>query len=206
MELTVYSRAGEAVGTMDFDESCLGDFVNRPLLHQAIVMYEANRRQGTAKTKTVSEVVGKSAKPFRQKGTGRARMGKTRRFGSRKGGTCFGPVPRDHSLSMPRFQKRLALKSALLAKFRDGSVKVLESFEFSEPKTREAAATFKGLHVDNGCLLVLPTRDANVLKSVRNLPRAGVSLLIDLNAYEVLRRPSLVFTKAALELLPEEVH
>ena len=205
MELTVYNRAGAAIGKMDFDESCLGSFVNRPLLHQALVMYEANRRQGTAKTKTVSEVVGHSCKPFRQKGTGRARMGKLRRFGSRKGATCFGPVPRDHSKSMPRQAKRLALKSALLAKFRGGSVKVLESFDFSAPKTREAASTFKGLKVENGCLLVLPAYDEVVLKSVRNLPRALVSPVAELNAYDVLRRPTVVFTKAALTALPGEM-
>lgn len=205
MELTVYNRAGESVGTVNFDESCLGEFVNRPLLHQALVMYEANRRQGTVKTKTVSEVVGRKVKPFRQKGTGRARMGKLRRYGSRSGGTCFGPRPRDYSKTMPKTQRRLALKSALLGKFRDGEVKVLDKLEMSEPRTRDVAAAFNGMKVERGCLLVTPAHDAVVVKSVRNLPRADVLPLSDLNAYAVLRRQTLVFTQAALEALPAEV-
>jgi large subunit ribosomal protein L4 len=168
-------------------------------------MYEANRRQGTVKTKNIREVQGKSAKPHKQKGTGRARMGRVRRFGSRGGATAFGPRPRDYSLDMPRQAKRLALKSALLGKFRDNEILVLKDLDISEPKTKEIVSTFKNLKIGDGVLMVIPEYNENVLKSCRNLPEADLSTLSDLNAYTVLRRKSVIFTKAALEALAQEV-
>ena len=205
MKLSVLDKSGKAVEEIEFDESCLGKFVNYKLLHAAIVMYEANKRQGTVKTKNIREVQGKSAKPFKQKGTGRARMGRVRRFGSRHGGTAFGPRPRDYSLDMPKKARRLALKSALLGKFRDNEVVVLKDLGMSSPKTKDAAVTLKNLKADAGCLMVIPQYDENVLKSFRNIPATDLSVLSDLNAYSVLRRKQVVFTKAALEALVEEV-
>jgi large subunit ribosomal protein L4 len=205
MKLPVYDRQGQSVEEIDFDESLLGTFVNYKLLHAAVVMYEANLRQGTVKTKNIREVTGKSAKPFKQKGTGRARMGRVRRFGSRGGATAFGPRPRDYSLDMPRQAKRLALKSALLGKFRDNEVVVLKDLDAGAPKTKAVATTLKSLKVNSGCLVVVPAYDENVLKSCRNLPMTDLSVLSDLNAYSVLRRKQVVFTKAALEALVEEV-
>ncbi|MCD8349293.1 MAG: 50S ribosomal protein L4 [Planctomycetaceae bacterium] len=205
MKLPVYDKQGQSVEEIDFDESLLGKFVNYKLLHAAVVMYEANRRQGTVKTKNIREVSGKSAKPYKQKGTGRARMGRVRRFGSRGGATAFGPRPRDYSLDMPRQAKRLALKSALLGKFRDNEVLVLKDLDLTEPKTKEVVSTLKNLKVDNGCLMVVPEYNENVLKSCRNLPKTELSVLSDLNAYTVLRRKSVIFTKAALEALAQEV-
>ncbi|MCD8139769.1 MAG: 50S ribosomal protein L4 [Planctomycetaceae bacterium] len=205
MKLPVYDKQGQSVEEIDFDESLLGKFVNYKLLHAAVAMYEANRRQGTVKTKNIREVSGKSAKPYKQKGTGRARMGRVRRFGSRGGATAFGPRPRDYSLDMPRQAKRLALKSALLGKFRDNEVLVLKDFDLSEPKTKEVVSTLKNLKVDNGCLMVVPEYNENVLKSCRNLPKTDLSVLSDLNAYTVLRRKPVIFTKAALEALAQEV-
>ncbi len=205
MKLPVYDKLGKQVEEMDFDEACLGKFVNYKLLHAAVMLYEANLRQGTVKTKNIREVAGKSAKPYKQKGTGRARMGRVRRFGSHKGGTAFGPRPRDFSMAMPRQAKRLALKSALLGKFRDNEVTVLSDFAVSAPKTKEVAATLKNLKVNTGCLMIIPQHDENILKSCRNLPEADLSVLSDLNAYSVLRRKQLIFTKAALEALVQEV-
>ena len=205
MKLPVYDKQGQSVEEMDFDESLLGKFVNYKLLHAAVVMYEANLRQGTVKTKNIREVQGKSAKPFKQKGTGRARMGRVRRFGSRGGATAFGPRPRDYSLSMPRTARRLALKSALLGKFRDNEVMVLKDLDIAAPKTKDVAATLKSLKVTSGCLMVVPEYSENALKSIRNLPKTELSVLSDLNAYSVLRRKQLIFTKAALEALAQEV-
>ncbi len=205
MKLPVYDKLGKQVEEMDFDEACLGKFVNYKLLHAAVMLYEANLRQGTVKTKNIREVAGKSAKPYKQKGTGRARMGRVRRFGSRTGGTAFGPRPRDFSMAMPRQAKRLALKSALLGKFRDNEVTVLADFGISAPKTKEVASTLKNLKVNSGCLMVIQQHDENVLKSCRNLPKTDLSVLSDLNAYSVLRRKQLIFTKAALEALVQEV-
>ncbi|MDR1534693.1 MAG: 50S ribosomal protein L4 [Planctomycetota bacterium] len=205
MKLPVFDRLGQATGEIDFDEACLGKFVNYKLLHAAILMYGANLRQGTVKTKNIREVTGKSAKPFKQKGTGRARMGRVRRFGSRGGATAFGPRPRDYRQDMPKHARRLALKSALLGKFRDNEVLVLGELSLAAPKTREIAGILKNLKVDSGCLLVIPRYDENILKSCRNLSRADLSVLSDLNAYNVLRRNRLVFTRDALEALVREV-
>ncbi len=205
MKLSVLDKQGQAVGEVDFDEACLGKFVNYKLLHTAIMMYEANLRQGTVKTKNIREVQGKSAKPYKQKGTGRARMGRVRRFGSRGGATAFGPRPRDFSMDMPKQAKRMALKSALLGKFRDNEVVVIDTFEAATPKTKDVAVTLKNLKADSGCLMIIQNYDENILKSFRNLPKADLSVLSDLNAYSVLRRKQLVFTKAAIEALAEEV-
>ena len=205
MKLSVYDKQGQSVEEVEFDESCLGKFVNYKLLHTAVMMYEANLRQGTVKTKNIREVQGKSAKPYKQKGTGRARMGRVRRFGSRHGGTAFGPRPRDFSMVMPRHAKRLALKSALLGKFRDNEVTVVRDLDVAAPKTKEVASALKNLKVNSGCLVIVPKYDDRLLKSCRNLPQTDLSVLSDLNAYSVLRRKQLIFTKAALEALVEEV-
>ncbi|MCC8109112.1 MAG: 50S ribosomal protein L4 [Planctomycetes bacterium] len=205
MKLPVYDKQGQSVEEIDFDESLLGKFVNYKLLHAAVVMYEANQRLGTVKTKNIREVSGKSAKPYKQKGTGRARMGRVRRFGSRGGATAHGPRPRDYSLAMPRTARRLALKSALLGKFRDNEIMVLKDLDVSSPKTKDFAATLKNLKVESGCLMVIPEYNENVLKSCRNIPSADLSVLSGLNAYNVLRRKQVIFTKAALEALAEEV-
>lgn len=205
MKLPVYDRLGQSVGEFDFDDACLGKFVNIKLLHAAILMYEANCRQGTVKTKNVREVAGRSAKPFKQKGTGRARMGRVRRFGSRGGATAFGPRPRDFSKSMPRQARRMALKSALLGKLRDNEVMILSELGLPTPKTKEVAKILKNIKADSGCLMVLPKYDENILRSVRNIPGADLTVFTDLNAYSVLRRKFVVFTRAALEAFVEEV-
>ena len=205
MKLSVLDKQGQQVGEYEFDETCLGKFVNVKLLHAAIMMYEANARQGTVKTKNVREVSGKAAKPFKQKGTGRARMGKVRRFGSRGGATAFGPRPRDYSMTMPRQARRNALKSAILGKLRDNEVVVLNELSISTPKTKDIAATLKNIKADSGCLMVISAYDANILKSCRNIPNADLTVCGDLNAYSVLKRKHVVFTKAALEAFAQEV-
>lgn len=205
MKLSVHDKLGQVVEEIDFDEACLGKFVNIKLLHAAIVMYEANLRQGTVKTKNVREVTGKSNKPFKQKGTGRARMGKVRRFGSRGGATAFGPRPRDFYYSMPRLAKKNALKSALLGKFRDNEIVVINELAVSAPKTREVASVLKNNKVTGGCLLVTTNHNDVLWKSVRNLPKTDLFPVSDLNAYSVLRRKQVVFTKDALLALPEKI-
>ncbi|MDR3211965.1 MAG: 50S ribosomal protein L4 [Planctomycetota bacterium] len=205
MKLPVYDSQGSVVGEMDFDEAILGKFVNYKLLHLAINLYQANLRQGTVKTRNVREVVGKSAKPFKQKGTGRARMGRVRRFGSRGGATAFGPRPRDFSQSLPRQAKCQALKSALLGKLRDNEVLVLNDLSFSTPKTREINTILRNLKATTGALVVIPKYDTNILKSIRNLPNADLTISTDLNAFNILRRKLVIFTRAALESFAEEI-
>lgn len=205
MNLPVLDRQGQQVGEFDFDESILGKFVNVKLLHAAIMMYEANLRQGTVKTKNIREVAGKSAKPYKQKGTGRARMGRVRRFGSRGGATAHGPRPRDYSLSMPRTARRQALKSAILGKLRDNEIMILSDLETSTPKTKDIAKTLDNIKAASSRLIVIAEHDENIWKSCRNIPSTDLSVYRDLNAYSVLRRKQVIFTKAALEALAEEV-
>ncbi len=205
MELPVHDNQGNVLETIQFDETCLGKFVNRQLLHDAIVMYEANRRQGTVCTKGVRDVAGTTRKPFRQKGTGRARMGTRRRVGNRGGAIAHGPRPRDYSLNMPRRERRLATKSALLGKFRDGEVVVVDGLSFDQPKTGRMATVLKNLKVDNGCLVIVKANDGTLWKSVRNIPKTDLSPLSDLNAYSVLLRKNLLITKEALQAIGEEM-
>ncbi|MDR1612351.1 MAG: 50S ribosomal protein L4 [Planctomycetota bacterium] len=205
MKLPVYDKQGQVVEEIEFDETALGKFVNFKLIHAAVTRYLTNRRQGTVKTRTIREVTGKSAKPYKQKGTGRARMGRVRRFGSRGGATAFGPRPREFSMDMPKKARRQAMKSALLGKLRDNEVMVLRDISVSTPKTREIADAIKNLKLQSGCLFVIPKHDENILKSCRNIQNADLCVYSDLNAYSVLRRKNVVFTKDALQAFVEEV-
>ncbi|MCX7933966.1 MAG: 50S ribosomal protein L4 [Planctomycetota bacterium] len=205
IELKVYDRQGNVVETMHFDESCLGRFINYTLLHAAIVRYEANQRQGTVNTKDIRAVVGTTRKPYAQKHTGRARQGTRRRVGSRKGATCHGPHPRDHRQDMPTQARRAALRSALLGKFRGGEVMVVDNLHLPQPKTKEMAKTLKNLKIDGRCLIIIEQPNALLWRSVRNIPAVALNTLRDLNAYQVLKHRQILFTKAALQALPQEI-
>jgi large subunit ribosomal protein L4 len=204
MELPVYNESGELTGKVEFDESVLGTKVKRRLLHQAVVMYEARRRSGTVKTKTRAERAGAGSKPWRQKGTGRARAGSRRSPLWRKGGVIWGPKPRDHSYAMPAKARREALRSALLSKFRDRQVRVIDKLEFDAPRTKRIAGMLRGMGVGK-CLLAVKGHMPNVYRSIRNIPRTRISAVADLNAYEVLRGGEMLFTREALESLAEAV-
>jgi len=205
MDIELYDFAGNPVGKVEFDPSVLGEKVRIRLLHQAVKMYEANRRVGTAKTKTRSEVAYSKRKPWRQKHTGRARAGARSSPIWAGGGTVFGPKPRDYSFTMPKKSRRLALKSALLSKFQDEEVVSFTGFELSEPRTK-AVAGFLGKAglAGESVLFVVNEHDETALKSVRNIPKVSLMRLSDLNAYEVLRHKRVVFEKGALERLAEE--
>ncbi|GHV18497.1 50S ribosomal protein L4 [Planctomycetales bacterium] len=206
MELSVYNQQGEPVETISFDESCLGKFVNYDLLHQAIVAFQANQRLGTHYTKNRRAIICRKGKPFKQKGTGNARMGYRGRVGSRGGAVAHGPKPRDYRLDMPRQAKRAALKSALLGKLREQEVVVVNSLPVGEqPKTKEIATVIKNLKIDRSCLLVTSGYNENLYKSVRNLPRVEILPLTDLHAYAVLKPDRLLFTKEALLAVSQEV-
>jgi large subunit ribosomal protein L4 len=192
-------------GKIEFDPAVLGDKVKRRLLHQAVVMFEARLRAGTVKTKTRAERAGSGKKPWRQKGTGRARAGAKRSPLWRKGGIIWGPKPRDFAYSMPAKARREALRSALLAKFLDKEVKVIDKLEFDAPKTKRLATMLEKLGVNSKCLLTVKSHNGNIWKSIRNIPRAALSPVSDLNAYSVLRGGQLIFTQEALQSLPEAV-
>jgi large subunit ribosomal protein L4 len=205
MDLPVYKESGELAGKVKFDESVLGTKVKRRLLHEAVVMYESRRRAGTARTKTRANRAGTGRKPWRQKGTGRARVGSRRSPLWRKGGVIWGPKPRDFGYAMPVKARREALRSALLSKFKDDQVKVIDKLDFEAPKTKRLATILKNLGINCKCLVAVKGTQSNVYKSARNIPRTAMSAVTDLNAYEVLRGGEILFTKEALESLPEVV-
>ena len=197
-KVTVYNVEGQTVGEMELSDAVFGAEVNESLLHDAVVRHLANQRQGTADTKTRSEVAGGGRKPWRQKGTGRARQGSTRSPQWRHGGVVFGPHPRDFRLQMPRRSRRAALRSALSAKVAAGDLVILDQLSFAEPKTKAVTGMIGKLQLgETKTLIVTAGPDANVYKSARNLPRVGTSQAGSLNVYDVMVHGKLVMTRDA---------
>ena len=204
MELDVYNEQGERVGTVELDDAIVQEGIRYRLLAQVIRMYEARLRRGTRSTKTRGERRGGNRKPWRQKGTGRARHGSRRSPIWRKGGIVFGPRPQDFSYSLPRKALKVALRSALCGKILDGEVKVLEDVSFDEPKTKRAQALLEALDVADAKTLVVPAEsDRTLYLSFRNIPKANVLPLRQLNAYELLKTRYVVFYRSAVERLSE---
>jgi large subunit ribosomal protein L4 len=205
VSLPIYDRNGAKVGDYEIDPVQLAPRISKQLLHDAVVMYQTNLRQGTVRTKSRSEVAGTTKKMYRQKGTGNARAG-SRRSGVRRGGGHIHAIrPRDWSYRLPKKALRIATRMALASRISDNEVTLIDQLSFQQPKTREMAAILKALKLDGVTLLVaVPGRDENVYKSVRNL--AGVSILpvSELNALEVLRPRRLLMTPSALDDLREK--
>jgi large subunit ribosomal protein L4 len=195
---TVLNMRGEPVGDMDLDQSIFGVDVNVAVLHQAIKMQLANARQGTADTKTRGEVAGGAVKPWRQKGTGRARQGTTRSPLWIKGGVTFGPHPRGYAQSMPRKMRRLALKSALASKLQENRLIVVDDLSMAEPKTKEMVATLQSVGAGPSTLIVMAERNSNVERSARNLPGVKTLQATNLNVADLLNHDFIVLTQAAL--------
>lgn len=194
--------SGSESGTYEFDPADLAAGVNRQLLHDAVVMYEANRRVGTVQTKSRGMVQGSTKKLFRQKGTGRARAGNARTPVRRGGGHTFGKKPRDYSYRLPRKSLRLATKMALLSKFQDDQAILLSQWECSEPKTKVVAQSLKSLGVAGGTVLLATDGvDANLWRSARNIEGVRVLPAGDLNVWDLLRHRNLVVTVAAMDQL-----
>ncbi len=202
-KVAVFNMDGKQVGDMELNEAIFGADVNEVLLHQVVVNQLANRRQGTHATKNRSMVRGGGRKPWRQKGTGRARQGSIRSPQWVGGGTVFGPTPRDYSYKMPKKARRAALKSALSAKVKAGKLIVVDEIAVAEPKTRVMAGVFRALDVEKKPLLVTSEWDVNVEKSARNIPNALVAKTVGLNVYDVLNHEHLVMTKDAVTKLEE---
>jgi large subunit ribosomal protein L4 len=197
IDLTVYNKDGQEVDSLKVDEAVFGGSVRYPLLKQAIVMYHANRRVGTAATKGRSMVAGSTRKLFRQKGTGRARAGNVRTGKRVGGGVTFAKVVRDFGKNMPRKQKKLATDSAILAKLLRGDVVVVDELSFEKPRTRDFAHVLGNLKIDRGCLVTVGDRDNNLYRSARNIPRVTVMCVADLNAGDVCSCRKMLFTKDA---------
>ena len=199
MEIPVYSKEGEKIDNLQLDDKKFGGPIRKKLLRDAVIMYEANKRQGTASTKTKAEVAGGGRKPWTQKHTGRARAGSIRSPLWKGGGVSHGPKPRDYSFAIPKKARRLALYTALSAKARDNELVVIDDLNFDIPKTKQMVGILKALNMDNSsCLIVIPRVNETVWKSARNIPSVKVMTSTELNAYEVLKPKKVLLTKEAL--------
>ncbi len=197
IRLAVYNRDGEEVESLKVDESALGGGVNFALLKQAIVMYHANSRVGTAATKGRSMVAGSTRKLFRQKGTGNARIGNIRTGKRVGGGVTFAKVPHDFGKRMPQKQRRLAARSAVLEKLLSNDVVVVDELNMEKPKTKEFASILGNLKINRSCLVMIGDADENVYRSARNIPKVAVMPVSQLNAGDVCNHSKLLFTKQA---------
>jgi len=197
--LPVYDSSGNEVDKFALDEALFDGAVDEALLHQVIVGFLANRRSGTASTKTRGEVSGGGKKPWKQKGTGRARAGSIRSPLWRHGGVVFGPHPRDFSHNLTKGMKRNALLSSLNAKIRDNEVKVINEITLGSPKTKPLCAILEKLGIADSALLVAPAADRNLKLSSRNIAWILLMRSSDLNAYDLLRYKNILLTRRALE-------
>lgn len=199
VSLPVYNRNGEEVGAYEIDPAELAPRISKQLLHDVVVMYQANQRQGSAKTKGRGEVAASTKKMYRQKGTGNARAGHRRSGVRRGGGHIFARRPRDYSYRLPKKAIRLATRMAMASKIEDNQVVVIDQLAFDEPKTRQMAAILKALRIEGSLLVAVEAHDPNLFRSVRNIADVSVLPVADLNALEVLRPKRMLMTKAALD-------
>lgn len=202
-KVIVYNQSGAQVGEIELNDSIFGIEPNNHVLYEAIIMQRASLRQGTAKTKTRAEVRGGGRKPWRQKGTGRARQGSIRSPQWRGGGVVFGPIPRSYSYKLPKKVRRLAIKSALSAKVKEQNLIVLEDLSFAEPKTKEFVKMLSNLPVGKKALFVTDTVNTNVELSGRNIPGVTIIEASNINVLDVVGHETLVMTKAAVEKVEE---
>jgi large subunit ribosomal protein L4 len=198
-KLPILDRSGKEVGSYEIDPTSLAPRINKQLLHDVVVMYLANQRQGTFRTKSRAEVAGSTKKMYRQKGTGNARAGSRRSGVRRGGGHIFAKRPRDFSYRLPRKAVQLATRMAIASKLRDGQVVVIDDLSFASPKTKDMAAILKAVKCDKTVLVVTAAHDPGVLMSARNIADVCVSPAADLNAWAVLRPRMLLVTRAALD-------
>ncbi|MFK2826843.1 50S ribosomal protein L4 [Bacillus sp. B190/17] len=202
-KVTLLNQSGAEVGEIELNDSVFGIEPNQHVLFEAVMMQRASLRQGTSKVKNRSEVRGGGRKPWRQKGTGRARQGSIRSPQWRGGGTVFGPVPRSYSYKMPKKVRRLAIKSALSSKLAEQNIVVLEALSLDAPKTKEFASVLKNLSVDSKALIVTEALNENVALSARNIPGVTVVDASGISVLDVLGHDKLIITKAAVEKVEE---
>ena len=203
LKTNVYNMSGKLVGEIELSEAIFGVEVNESVVHDAVKNHLANRRQGTQSALTRAEVSGGGRKPWRQKGTGRARQGSTRAPQWTHGGIVFAPKPRDYGYALNKKSKRLALKSALSAKATEQNIIVIDSIQMETPKTKEFAAFLAAVGADCKCLVVTAEACQNVVKSGRNIPGCEVTFANLLNVYDIVNAKKLVVDQAALAKIEE---
>lgn len=202
-KVAVYNISGAQVGEIELADSVFGIEPNKSVLHEAVVMQLASLRQGTHKVKGRSEVRGGGRKPWKQKGTGRARQGSIRAPQWVGGGTVFGPTPRSYAYKLPKKVRRLAIKSALSSKVLDNQIIVLDELNMNAPKTKEFQAILNNLKVDRKALVVVPEYNDNVALSARNIPSVKLLAADGVNVYDVLNHQKLIITKDAVSKVQE---
>jgi large subunit ribosomal protein L4 len=202
-KVALYNQNGATVGEIELSDSVFGIEPNKHVLFEAVIMQRASLRQGTHKTKNRAEVSGGGRKPWRQKGTGRARQGSIRAPQWRGGGTVFGPVPRSYSYKLPKKVRRLAIKSALSSKVLENNIVVLDNLALEAPKTKEMVKILNNLSVDRKALIVTADINENIMLSARNIPGVTVVTANGINVLDVLNHDKLVMTKAAVEKVEE---
>ena len=202
MKLDVYNKEGKVVGSVDASDEIFAIEPNEAAVHQTVVAYLANQRQGTQSAKTRAEVSGGGKKPWRQKGTGRARVGSSRNPVWYHGGVAFAPKPRDYTQSVNKKMRRLAMKSVFSAKAADKELFVLDELSFETPKTKDMIAVLNNLNV-NKALVVIDSVDTNIVKSISNIPNADCTVVGALNVYDMLKYDNMILTKASLEKIQE---
>ena len=200
--VSVKNMEGKEVGTIELSDAVFGVDINEHLVHMAVVAQLANKRQGTQKAKTRSEVSGGGRKPWRQKGTGHARQGSTRAPQWTGGGVVFAPVPRDYTIRLNKKEKRLALKSVLTSKLQENKLIVVDELKFDEIKTKNFVNVMNNLDAEKA-LVVLNENDTNVVMSARNIPTVKTALTNTINVYDILKYNKLILTKAAVAAIEE---
>lgn len=201
--IDVYNVEGKKVSSVDLKEEIFGIEPNEAVVHSVLVNYLANQRQGTQSTKTRAEVRGGGKKPWRQKGTGRARQGSIRAPQWIKGGIALGPKPRSYKYRVNKKEKQLAIKSLLSSKVLENDLVVVDKFDFKEIKTKQMADAMKNLKVEDKALVVLPVNNEIVQKSARNLANVGTSSVNTINVYDLLKYKKLVLTVDTIKKLEE---
>ncbi len=199
----LYNLSGEQIDEIQLKDEVFGVQVNVDAMHRVVKMILANKRQGTQSTLTRAEVRGGGRKPWRQKGTGRARQGSIRSPQWTHGGVVFAPKPRSYRFSLPKKVRRLAMKSALTTKVVDNNIVVLDELNFEIPKTKQVINMLENLKIDSKAMIVLAERNENVEKSARNIPNIKTSSVNTLNVYDILNYDKFIITKAAVEILEE---
>jgi large subunit ribosomal protein L4 len=202
-KVELYNMSGEVVGDVNLSDNVFGVEVNNEVIHQVVLNQLANKRQGTQSTKTKSEVRGGGIKPWRQKGTGRARQGSIRSAQWIKGGIVLGPKPRSYRYTLPKKVKRLALKSALSSKVEANDILVLDKLAMEAIKTKQMAQVLNKLKVEKGALIVLAGKDEVVEKSARNIPGVKTAFVNTINVFDIMKYDKFIITKDAVSKVEE---
>ena len=202
-KVDLYNMDGKVIGDIELSENIFGTEVNEDVLYLAVESYLANQRQGTQSTKTRSEVRGGGVKPWKQKGTGRARQGSIRAPQWIKGGIALGPKPRTYTIKLTKKVKRLALKSALSSKVNDNNIVVVDEINFSEIKTKNMVNVLNNLKLETNALIVLGDKNENVVRSARNIPNVKTVYVNTINVYDILKYNKFIMTKEAAAKIEE---